>query len=114
MIFYDKLSKDFKIEKYVAVSHRSLTQKEVDIILNKLEGKTLLQNIIIIFINTGVRRSELEELITKYKENSNTNVIDIIGKGDKKRGVFLNKEAKEALDKIKGMEFKINSQATIL
>jgi site-specific recombinase XerD len=112
MIYYGKLDKNFKVEKYHSVSHRSLSEKEREIILSDLSDNLVLKNLVIAFLETGVRRSEIQELVKNYKDISN--VVEIIGKGNKKRTIPLNKSAIKAIGYLKNQKFDINSQATNL
>lgn len=82
-----KLSK--RLPKY-------LTLDESVILLNSIDGKFEKRDtcIITLFLNCGLRLSELVSINMKDIKN---NVLTIIGKGDKERSVYLNQACQDAL-----------------
>lgn len=82
-----KLSK--RLPKYLTLDE-SLT------LLNSIDGKFEKRDtcIITLFLNCGLRLSELVSINMKDIKN---NVLTIIGKGDKERSVYLNQACQDAL-----------------
>jgi site-specific recombinase XerD len=74
-----------------------LTLDEAKMLLNNIEGKFKTRDyaIITIFLNCGVRLSELVSIdINKIKDDT----LTVIGKGNKERTVYLNASCKKAIN----------------
>lgn len=83
-----KLSK--RLPKY-------LTLDESKALLNSIEGKNEKRDtcIITLFLNCGLRLSELVSINMKDMKN---NVLTVVGKGDKERSVYLNNACQRAIE----------------
>lgn len=81
-----------------------LTEDECRILLNSVNSRNWIRDwcILTIFLNTGMRLSELCSLNIS---NLNNNTITVIGKGNKERIVYFNKAVMEALSKYKEVRF---------
>lgn len=77
-----------------------LTEEECRTLLNSVESRNWIRDwcILTMFLNTGMRLSELCSLNIS---NLNENTITVIGKGNKERIVYFNKSVMEAIDKYK-------------
>ena len=83
-----KLSK--RLPKY-------LTLDESLALLHSIEGKFEKRDtcIITLFLNCGLRLSELVSI--NMKDISNDHVLNVVGKGDKERSVYLNNACQKAI-----------------
>ncbi|WP_055069772.1 tyrosine-type recombinase/integrase [Clostridium massiliamazoniense] len=82
-----------------------LTEEECRTLLNSVNSRNWIRDwcILTIFLNTGMRLSELCSLNIS---NLNNNTITVIGKGNKERIVYFNKAVMEALLKYKEIRFR--------
>lgn len=76
---------------------------EIDMIRNMIANARTLRDkaIIMLFVTTGLRVSELTSLTLDQYQNmkgAESRELTIIGKGNKERTIFINDETKEAID----------------
>ena len=83
-----KLSK--RLPKYLTLEERLA-------LLNSIESKFKKRDtcIITLFLNCGLRLSELVSI--NMKDISNDHVLNVVGKGDKERSVYLNNACQKAI-----------------
>lgn len=91
----DAPKKSATLPKYLTVEE---AVKLIDTVRNDKESKTRIRDyaIIVLFLNTGMRLSELVGLNMESLDPEIT-TVKVLGKGSKERVIYLNKAAREAL-----------------
>ena len=91
----DAPKKSMTLPKYLTVEE---AVKLIDTVRNDKESKTRVRDyaIIVLFLNTGMRLSELVGLNMESLDTEIT-TVKVLGKGSKERVIYLNKAAREAL-----------------
>ena len=91
----DAPKKSATLPKYLTVEE---SVKLLDAVRNDKESKTRIRDyaIIVLFLNTGMRLSELVGLNMESIDPDIT-TVKVLGKGAKERVIYLNKAAREAL-----------------
>lgn len=91
----DAPKKSATLPKYLTVEE---AVKLIDTVRNDKESKTRVRDyaIIVLFLNTGMRLSELVGLNMESLDPEIT-TVKVLGKGSKERVIYLNKAAREAL-----------------
>lgn len=91
----DAPKKSMTLPKYLTVEE---SVKLLDAVRNDKESKTRIRDyaIIVLFLNTGMRLSELVGLNLESIDPDIT-TVKVLGKGAKERVIYLNKAAREAL-----------------
>ena len=91
----DAPKKSATLPKYLTVEE---SVKLLDTVKNDRESKTRVRDyaIIVLFLNTGMRLSELVGLNMESLDPEIT-TVKVLGKGSKERMIYLNKAAREAL-----------------
>ena len=91
----DAPKKAATLPKYLTVEE---AVKLIETVRNDKESKTRLRDyaIIVLFLNTGMRLSELVGLNLESLDSEIT-IVKVLGKGSKERMIYLNKAARSAL-----------------
>ena len=91
----DSPKKSATLPKYLTVEE---AVRLIEAVRNDKESKTRVRDyaIIVLFLNTGMRLSELVGLNLESCD-SELNMVKVLGKGNKERIIYLNKAARSAL-----------------
>lgn len=102
----DSIKVDKKIPKYFAI-------EECKDILSNVEGRNKLRDevIILLFLNSGMRLSELISLNVKDVQNIHENTITITGKGNKERNVYISQPVQDKIQKYLSERPKVKTSA---
>lgn len=90
------LFEDIKLFDTIQKSPHFLSWREIDLLLNYYSGEK--RDIIYLFLNLGIRLSEMANL-NFSKINYEENYLTVIQKGNKQRKVYFNEETKQVLKK---------------
>lgn len=102
----DPIKANRKIPKYFAI-------EECHELLNCLEDRNKVRNktIIVLFLITGMR---LSELVSLNIQDVNKNCLTITGKGDKERTIYLSQQIQEQLQSYLKLRQKVKTNALFI